>query len=55
MGPCGFEYWSSTPVTRIAASGNSSWNVAIIGIDPPTPISTGSVPSQASVNAARAA
>ena len=38
-----------------AASGNSSWNAAMNGIEPPTPMSTGSVPSQAAANAARAA
>src|SRR5207342_2471109 len=46
---------SSTPVTRTLASGNASRNSAMNGIDPPTPMSTGAVPSQASVNAVRAA
>jgi len=42
-------------VTRIAACGNISWKVAMNGIDPPTPMSTGFAPSQAVVKAARAA
>ena len=55
FGPCAWVYGSETPVTRIAAFGNISWKVAMNGIDPPTPISTGATPSQAAVNAARAA
>src|SRR5207342_809508 len=46
---------SSTPVTRTLASGNASRNSAMNGIDPPTPMSIGSTPSQACLNARRAA
>src|SRR5690242_19936676 len=54
FGPCALPCGSSTPVTRIDAFGKSSWNVAMNGIEPPMPMSTGSAP-HASVNAERAA
>ena len=41
LAPCARVSGSSTPVTRIAASGNSSANCAMNGIEPPTPMSTG--------------
>ena len=45
---------SSTPVMSTSASGNASANIATKPIEPPTPISTASVP-HASAYAARAA
>ena len=51
---CACVAGSSTPVTRILASGKAAANSAMNGIDPPTPMSTASVP-QACRNAARAA
>ena len=55
MAPWARVSGSSTPVTSTLASGNASRNSAMNGIEPPTPMSIGSVPSQASANAARAA
>ncbi len=55
MAPWARVSGSSTPVTSTLASGNASRNSAMNGIEPPTPMSIGSVPSQASVKAARAA
>ena len=50
---CACVAGSSTPVTRIAAFGNAAANSAMNGIEPPMPMSTGSVP-QACRNAALA-
>ena len=55
MAPWARVSGSSTPVTSTLASGIASRNSAMNGIDPPTPMSTGSVPPQASVKASRAA
>lgn len=55
VAPCARVSGSSTPVTNTLAAGNFSKNSAMNGIDPPTPMSIGAVPSQASVKAARAA
>ena len=51
---CACVAGSSTPVTRIADFGNAAANSAMNGIEPPIPMSIGSVP-QACRNAARAA
>ena len=55
MAPWARVSGSSTPVTRTDASGKVSRNSAMNGIEPPTPMSTGSVPSHASAKALRAA
>ena len=41
---CAWVAGSSTPVTRIVASGNRAANSAMNGIEPPIPISTASTP-----------
>ena len=55
FGPCARVSGSSTPVTRMLAPGNASWNSAINGVEPPVPMSTGAAPSQASARAECAA
>ena len=55
MAPWARVSGSSTPVTSTLACGYAFTNSAMNGIDPPTPMSIGAVPSQASANAARAA
>ena len=51
---CACVAGSSTPVTRIFASGKAAANSAMNGIDPPTPVSIAAVP-HACLNAERAA